>query len=320
MPLSEPLVSIIIPVYNRQDILSYTLDSIVNQTYTNWECIIVDDGSTDGTLDILNKYCVRDDRFELRTRPCTRRKGGNAARNIGFENTKGVYVNWFDSDDIMNPNFIKFKINALMADPNLDFVVSKCINFYPDDSIEEIQYYSNNNSYDLNLNNFIQEKVHWVTPDILIRKTSIGNLRFNEELDTGQEYNFFINLLASKNLNGKFINLFLCKRRIHEHSKQAKLKSNPYMGFKNKFFVGLITFQEVYDEMNTKSKKIMINRLLILANNILSLKKIPRSYTKFVLIYFKTCGLYKTIFLILNTIFLLFGKKSYFLKQKVTLS
>ena len=61
--IKSPLISIIIPTYNRAHIIGETLDSIIAQTYTNWECIVVDDGSSDNTAEVMAKYIVKDSRF-----------------------------------------------------------------------------------------------------------------------------------------------------------------------------------------------------------------------------------------------------------------
>jgi glycosyltransferase involved in cell wall biosynthesis len=122
--MEKSLISIIIPSYNRAHLISETLDSIIVQTYTNWECIIVDDGSKDNTKEILSEYCKRDNRFQYHQRPKNRIKGGSAARNYGFALSKGEYINWFDSDDIMLPNFLKEKIKIFNIESDLDVVFS----------------------------------------------------------------------------------------------------------------------------------------------------------------------------------------------------
>ena len=97
----QKTVSIIIPTFNRGCLLEETLQSILKQTYTKWECIIVDDGSTDNTEKIVEKYIKSDSRIQYYKRPETRKKGANSCRNYGFKLAKGEYINWFDSDDEM---------------------------------------------------------------------------------------------------------------------------------------------------------------------------------------------------------------------------
>ena len=118
-----PLISIIIPTYNRAHLISETLDSVLEQTYANWECLIVDDGSTDKTKEVVREYVDKDDRFRFYTRPIKKRKGPNSCRNYGFEKSKGTYVNWFDSDDLYLSNALESYVGCLTE--NIDVVVAK---------------------------------------------------------------------------------------------------------------------------------------------------------------------------------------------------
>jgi len=103
----KPLISIIIPTYNRAHLIGETLDSIIAQTYQNWECIVVDDGSDDDTEEVMKSYIQNDNRIYYYHRPEEHLPGGNGARNFGFEKSTGEYIQWFDSDDLMEPNSIK---------------------------------------------------------------------------------------------------------------------------------------------------------------------------------------------------------------------
>ena len=98
--MNNPLVSIIIPTYNRAHFIGETLESVIAQTYENWECIVVDDGSTDYTDELMEYYCKKDTRIQYHHRPDIKPRGANACRNYGFGVSKGEYINWFDSDDL----------------------------------------------------------------------------------------------------------------------------------------------------------------------------------------------------------------------------
>lgn len=117
-----PLISIIIPVYNVEKYLREALDSVVNQTYTNLEIIIVNDGSTDNSLNICNEYKDRDDRIRVISVP----NGGlGAARNHGLNHATGEYISFLDSDDYCPNNAIELMYNALI-DNGVDLTVGNC--------------------------------------------------------------------------------------------------------------------------------------------------------------------------------------------------
>lgn len=111
--MKEPLVSIIIPTYNRVNLISETLDCVVNQTYTNWECIIIDDGSTDETHILLDKYSKKDKRFKIIIKSKDEKKGASISRNLGLKMANGEYIQFLDSDDILANNKIEEQIKIL---------------------------------------------------------------------------------------------------------------------------------------------------------------------------------------------------------------
>ncbi|MBO9585970.1 MAG: glycosyltransferase [Flavobacterium sp.] len=115
----KSLISIIIPTYNRAHLILETLDSILLQSYQNWECIIIDDGSTDETDVVLRKYIQQDSRFQYFKRPDGILKGPNSCRNYGFDLSNGNYIKWFDSDDILLPNALEYISNNFSNSPDL---------------------------------------------------------------------------------------------------------------------------------------------------------------------------------------------------------
>lgn len=253
---NNPLVSIIIPTYNRAHLIGETLDSIIAQTYTNWECIVVDDGSTDNTAAVLEEYIKKDSRFQYYHRPKDRPKGANACRNYGFELSKGEYVNWFDSDDLMVDSFIDDKIYFKNKNKNCDFIISSGINFYENGKTELLPIKSNNTEQ-LNSNNFILEEVFWTTPDFFCKKESIKKGEFDDSLKSGQEYNFFVKVMALNGLKGVFLNKVLFKRRLHQNSIQSQLNRSVRM--QNKYNVYAKTYFYIEKYLNNAAKKKLFN-------------------------------------------------------------
>ena len=116
---SEPLVSLIIPVYNVEAYLRECLDSVINQTYFNLEIIIVNDGSTDGSLNIIEEYSLKDERIRV----ITQKNGGlSSARNTGLDAANGLYVGFIDSDDVVHSSFVKCLTDAI-SEQNVNIVV-----------------------------------------------------------------------------------------------------------------------------------------------------------------------------------------------------
>lgn len=97
-------ISIVIPIYNRGYCLSRCLDSVLEQTFTDWECILVDDGSTDNSLQVCQEYATKDFRFQVVLQP--ENKGVSQARNRGMDLAKGEYIAFIDSDDWIEANYL----------------------------------------------------------------------------------------------------------------------------------------------------------------------------------------------------------------------
>jgi glycosyltransferase involved in cell wall biosynthesis len=214
------LISIIIPTYNRAHLIGETLDSIIAQTYTHWDCIVVDDGSTDYTDELLEFYCLKDPRIQYHHLPDSRPKGANACRNYGFEVSKGEYINWFDSDDLMLKDNLSSKFEAFEED--VDFVIGNSINF--DEFGNKTRPFSLNHDLPITAENFIGGEIGWMTIDVMFTRGCLS-IRFNEHLKSGQEYNFFARFLF-KNSHGKYLKKDIAMRRIHSASIQQRLEVN----------------------------------------------------------------------------------------------
>lgn len=113
------MISIIVPIYNSESYLRRCLDSVVSQIYTDWEMILIDDGSTDKSTDICNEYACKDDRIKLIQQ---KNAGVSSARNKGLAVSSGTYAMFLDSDDYMFPQMCEIMVNTI-KDKDVDLVV-----------------------------------------------------------------------------------------------------------------------------------------------------------------------------------------------------
>ena len=217
--MTNGLVSIIIPTYNRAHLLGDTLNSVLSQTYTNWECLVIDDSSTDDTENIVTGFCKKDQRIQFYKRPESILKGANSCRNYGFELSSGEYVNWFDSDDIMLPDFLEKKINAFTTE--IQFVITSGFNWFPnEDSKIILEIENTDNLYA----DFILWKIKILTPSVLFRKSFLSSKElFNTTMKRGQEAELFARIFFECNsADYKIIQEYGFLYRQHEDSKSAK--------------------------------------------------------------------------------------------------
>lgn len=210
-------ISIIIPVYNREDLLPYTLDSLLKQSFNDWECILVDDQSTDCSLEVLEDYKRKDNRFKVYQRPIELKKGANACRNFGYTKSTGSYIKWFDSDDIMLPNHLEAAYNTIVENC-LDFVVTDTLNFNHFTNELSGSPYNFDKNQVINAENMALNRIGWITNDFLGNREVVDKINFNENIITdGDEYNFFVRLLHITK-KGVFVNQVATHRRMHDDS------------------------------------------------------------------------------------------------------
>ena len=245
------LVSVIVPCYNQTEYLPDALESVFNQTYENWECIIVNDGSTDGTKNIALDYQLEDNRIKY----LYQRNGKQGkARNFGISKSKGDYIAFLDADDIWMNNKLEIQLIYLFANPKIDLLFSQ--GYLLDGRIIE------------NLDVIV--KSLWNVKDIplLIEGNKIPLLSvivkvkaliivdcFNEseKVQYGEDYYLWLKLL-SRNFN--FISIEERLFFYRTHSGQVT-KHETSANFK--LFSLLIDFSTYYD--NRLSNKAILNKL-----------------------------------------------------------
>ena len=106
----NPLVSVIIPIYNVEKYLGRCLDSVINQDYKNIEIILINDGATDNSLNIAIDYQKKDKRIKVFSQ---KNQGLSAARNTGLDKAVGNYITFIDSDDYVSKDYVSYMFNLL---------------------------------------------------------------------------------------------------------------------------------------------------------------------------------------------------------------
>jgi len=187
------LVSIIVPAYNSAPFIEETVQSILSQTYKSWELIIINDGSTDQTVDIAKGF--KDPRIQTFTQ---KNAGVAAARNKGLFFANGEFVVFFDADDLMTPDFLQERVNALQNDQTIGYV-GGLVQSFPVQAIVKKAAAAD----PINEILFFNATLATVPSNYMFRKKMLmdNDVRFNRELSSTAD-RFFI-LEVSKYAKGK---------------------------------------------------------------------------------------------------------------------
>lgn len=212
------LISFIIPHYNTLQFIGQTISSIESQTYSNFEIIIVDDNSPDKVFKEL-EILIRDkEKVSLYTLPKQYLKGANSCRNFGLQHSKGEFVNFIDSDDIILPSKIETQLKIFARNPDLGMVICKTQYFsdHTSNRLELLQHMDFTISDDF-LENYISKKSRWCTNSALIKKSELNDISFRPDFLDAHEWLFYIELLIS-GVNIDFVNDILVLKRKHSQS------------------------------------------------------------------------------------------------------
>ena len=250
--IRKQLVTIIIPTYNRANLIGDTLNSVQAQSYQNWECIIVDDGSKDKTKNVVASFIADDKRFSLYSRPDTRKKGPSACRNIGIEKALGEFVVFLDSDDLLSISCLENRVSYCQANQNLDFVVFSMAKFKTLDNLQtdkkEVVFHGQ--KQDL-VKLFLVHKYPWNTTRPIYKKKFIESVGgFNESLLILEDPELALRCLLTTECKYESVDFIDCYyRQSEDHEKKYKNRT-----FLLNFMQNLINQKkEVFNLMDGKS-------------------------------------------------------------------
>lgn len=219
---SKTLISIIVPIYNVENYLRQCLDSIMNQTYQNFECLLINDGSPDNSAEICREYVDKDASF----RYFEKENGGvSSARNLGIEHSKGEYITFIDSDDWVDSDYLEV-LHSKIKEYNTDFVISSYKKFDMDEDcfylhIWDQDYYERIwTSQELltqlpNLENY--DGSYTVSWGKLFKRSIFDEILFNEQRKFGEDFECSFKLYLSMT-SCLYIHKALYNYRLHSES------------------------------------------------------------------------------------------------------
>lgn len=217
-----PKVTIILATFNRAHFISETLFSIQNQTYINWECIIVDDYSADNTKTVIEGFIKKDKRFTYYLKTANYKKGLSGTRNQGLDiaaDRNSEYIQLFDDDDIMHPQKLELQIAPFLNNVKLDFTVCKYKHFEPmlDRNFDLIDYDCTIISVNL-FEDYYNRKLSVNSLGPLWKGSLILKYRFDEDLLYSEERDLYLKIFLLENPTYKNIDFVLFYYRKHIES------------------------------------------------------------------------------------------------------
>lgn len=233
MSTAKPLVSIIVPIYNAQDYLKQCLESIINQSYEYLEILLINDGSTDKSLEILKEYASKDERITLIAQE---NKGAGYTRNKGLKLCKGEFVLFFDADDYMKENAIELLLTKALYH-NADIVIAKseeyfqkkhafspCVlrtQFLPE---KECFNYKDMQKYIFNFT------VGWAWDKFYKKDFILKNELFFQEIPSTNDLFFtFTSLVLAVKISVLDYELFIHRREVASSIENSVRKDNPLL-------------------------------------------------------------------------------------------
>lgn len=241
-------LSIIIPIYNAEKYIQRCIESVINQTLLNWELLLIDDGSTDNSRKICDKYAQSDKRIRV----IHKKNGGvSSARNLGIDIAIGEYITFIDSDDWIEKNFLKKAIEYIQ-NKNISILIT---GFVFDNDKGTFNIFSGKNDEifskeQAQIEFFKQNKFAWTVYDKFYKKDVIKKFRFKTKFKIGEDMLFFWEILNSVEKIG-----YLPLYQYHYDISASKTMTS---NFSMKWFDGIRVKRKIYREIKNSSKELSL--------------------------------------------------------------
>ena len=295
--MQNPLLSVLLPVYNGEKFIREAVDSILEQTFTNFELIIIDDCSTDNTVSIIKEY--NDARIVLKIKEIN--SGYTDSLNWGIENCSGKFIARMDADDVCFPTRFDEQIKIMTKNPGI-IVCGSWATIYGTNNY--IKHPEKHNDI------FISSLEHCpiVHPSVMINKFLLGSERYNKDFEPAEDYEFWTRLLHK----GTFYNIQKSLLFYREHNHNISRTKKNIQKEKTIYLKFLF-----YASINPSIEKIIFNAFKQYHNkekiNTHSFKELYAMYNK--LLFYKPINLNPKISLLKTRLVIIFLKENPLSKQ-----
>lgn len=258
------LISIVIPNYNKAGFIADSLQSVINQTYPHWEALVVDDGSTDNSINIIESYVRQDSRFKL-FRQLKAVNGGSVCRNIGLKHAKGEFVIFFDSDDLLEPFCLETRHRFMLENSVLEFAVFPMRTFK--ETIGDNDYIWQPKK-EKAFERFLSHDLPWQTMQPIYRTAFLknSNLQFDEHFPRMQDVEFHTSVLLTQPNFEIAVNKPDCYFRINPNRKVLNADQF-YTQWSSSAF---LFYQKFYNPL--QNKKYLYQTLLMAISELITAK------------------------------------------------
>jgi GalNAc5-diNAcBac-PP-undecaprenol beta-1,3-glucosyltransferase len=243
--MKHPKVTIVMATYNRAHLIAAALESVIVQSYENWECIIIDDGSTDNTSEVVADFLNKDARFRYYSRSHNFIKGIPGCRNYGLKLAKGELIIFFDDDDVVHPQNIEFCVKVF-EDYRPDFCFYQKQPFF-DDIIptikhQEIEIGKWVSSRDIEP--ILKNTIPLASCTVMWAKSCFNEDKFNEHLMYAEEWECYSRIISNGKI-GLSINNILYFNRKHSNSNTGEFWNGSDLRTKSKKTAILLVLQNL---------------------------------------------------------------------------
>lgn len=256
------MISIILPVYNGEKYIEDAIKSVMSQTYNNWELIVIDDGSSDSTSTIVNKYINTNIHYIYQEN-----KGPSDARNKGITVAKGEYLAFLDADDLYKSNKLSDQLSYLNENPSVDIVYNDIE--VVDEFLNHLSFLKSEGIYNRKedfLAVLLFRQIIPLPPSMLIRRRCFeGGLKYNSNYIHCEDYDLTIQLASQYTFGYLPENLYIYRRHDNNLTNQHQKQLDAEKEIIRK--MGILKIEQIVNSssFNLVEKSILLGKILIKA-------------------------------------------------------